>query len=127
MGVKTGQPDLWGCNTTKNPFCPVKHCFAAKITTLLQQAPFARHLSRQKFVGPFIMGLTKSRNVQFGEVAQHLNDAAKPASNETRTQDFFRQASPNYVLVANMLLRLLPAQGKLRLCLDRTEWDFGQC
>ncbi|MEJ7666638.1 MAG: hypothetical protein WKG07_47545 [Hymenobacter sp.] len=22
---------------------------------------------------------------------------------------------------------MLPATGKLRLCLDRTEWDFGQC
>ena len=26
-----------------------------------------------------------------------------------------------------MLLALLPAQGKLRLCLDRTQWDCGQC
>ena len=89
MGIKTGQPDLWGYDTTKNPFCPVKHYFAAKISTLLQQAPFVGHLSRQKFVGQFILGLIKSRNVQFGEVAQHLNDAAKPASNETRIQDFF--------------------------------------
>ena len=70
--TKTGQPDLWGYDTTKNPFCPVKQHFAAKITTLLQQAPFVGHLSRQKFVGQFILGLIKSRNVQFGEVAQHL-------------------------------------------------------
>ena len=105
----------------------MKQHFAAKITTLLQQAPFVGHLSRQKFVGQFILGLIKSRNVQFGEVAQHLNDAAKPASNETRIQDFFREVDLNYVLVARLLLSLLPAQGKLRLCLDRTEWDFGQC
>ena len=31
------------------------------------------------------------------------------------------------MLVAKLLMSLLPAQGKLRLCLDRTEWDFGQC
>ena len=79
-GIKTGQPDLWGSDTTKNPFCPVKPYFAAKTTTLLQQAPFVGHLSRQKFVGQFIIGLIKSRNVQFGEVAQHFNDAAKPAA-----------------------------------------------
>ena len=89
MGIKTGQPDLWGSDTTKNPFCPVKQHFAAKTTTLLQQAPFVGHLSRQKFVGQFIRGLIQRRNVPFGEVAQHLNDAAKPASNETRIQDFF--------------------------------------
>ena len=33
----------------------------------------------------------------------------------------------DYLLLAQLLLRLLPGQGKLRLCLDRTEWDFGQC
>jgi len=71
----------------------VKQHFAAKITTLLQQTPFVGHLSRQKFVGQFILGLIQSRNVQFGEVAQHLNDAVKPASNETRIQDFFRGES----------------------------------
>ena len=93
MGIKTGQSDLWGHYTTKNPFCSVKQYFAAKITTLLQQAPFVGHWSRQKFVGQFILGLIKSRNVQFGEVAQHLNDAAKPASNETRIQDFFAKCA----------------------------------
>ena len=33
----------------------------------------------------------------------------------------------DYLLVAKLLMSLLPTQGKLRLCLDRTEWDFGQC
>ncbi|TGE17818.1 hypothetical protein [Hymenobacter elongatus] len=60
-------------------------------------------------------------------MAQHLNDAVKPASNETRIQDFFRETDLNYFLLAHLLLSSLPAQGKLRLCLDRTEWDFGQC
>ena len=62
--------------------------------------------------------------MQFCEVAQHLNDAVKPASNETRIQDFFREVTINYLLLAQVLL---PTQGKLRLCIDRTEWDFGQC
>ena len=56
----------------------MKQHFAAKITTLLQQAPFVGHLSRQKFVGQFIMGLIKSRNMQFGEVAQLLLSAMLP-------------------------------------------------
>ena len=30
-------------------------------------------------------------------------------------------------MLAQLVLGLLSAQGKLRLCLDRTEWDFGQC
>lgn len=56
-----------------------------------------------------------------------MNDAVKVASNETRTQDFFREVDVNYLGLAQLLLSLLPVQGKLRLCLDRTEWDFGQC
>lgn len=60
-------------------------------------------------------------------MAQHLNDAVKPASNETRIQDFFREVDRAYLVLARLLVSLSPAQGKLRLCLDRTEWDFGQC
>ncbi|GAA3999137.1 IS4-like element ISLpn9 family transposase [Hymenobacter fastidiosus] len=63
----------------------------------------------------------------FCEVAQHLNDAAKPASNETRIQNFFRDVTLNYLVFARLIISLLPSTGKLRLCLDRTEWDFGQC
>ena len=105
----------------------MKQCLSAKITTVLQHLPVVRNLSRQKFVSQFILALIKSRNVPFCEVAHHLNDAVKLASNETRIQDFFRETDLNYLILAQLLLGLLPRQGKLRLCLDRTEWDFGQC
>ncbi len=105
----------------------MKQRLVAKITTLLQHAPVVGNLARQKFVGQFLLALLKSRNVQFGEVAQHLNDAVKVASNETRIQDFFRETDLNYLVLSQLLISLLPAQGKLRLCLDRTEWDFGRC
>lgn len=105
----------------------MKQCLSAKITALLRRAPIVRNLARQKFIGQFVAALLKSRNVQFGEVAHHLNDAVKVASNETRIQDFFREAELDYFVLAQLLLSLLPRQGKLRLCLDRTEWDFGHC
>ena len=105
----------------------MKQRLIAKITTVLQHVPLVRHLSRQKFIAQFIIGLIKSRNVQFCEVAQHLNDAAKPASNETRIQNFFRTVTLDYLALAHLFIRLLPATGKLRLCIDRTEWDFGLC
>ena len=105
----------------------MKQRLSTKITTLLRQVPIVGNLARQKFVAQFIIALLKSRNVQFCEVAQHLNDGVKPASNETRIQDFFREVDVHYLLLARLLVRLLPAQGKLRLCIDRTEWDFGRC
>ena len=105
----------------------MKQRLIAKITTVLQHVPLVGHLSRQKFIAQFVIGLIKSRNVQFCEVAQHLNDAAKLASNETRIQNFFRLVTLDYLVLAQLFIRLLPATGKLRLCIDRTEWDFGRC
>lgn len=105
----------------------MKQRLIAKITTVLQHLPVVRNLARQKFVSQFIIALIKSRNVQFCEVAQHLNDAVKLASNETRIQDFFRETDLHYLVLVQLVLGLLPVRGKLRLCLDRTEWDFGQC
>jgi len=84
-------------------------------------------MPHQNPVNQFVIALLKSRNVQFGEVAQHLNDAVRVASNETRIQDFFRETDLNYLVLAQLLLTLLPAPGKLRLYLDRTEWDVGRC
>ncbi len=104
----------------------MKPCLIAKITTLLHHAPLVQNLARKKFVARFVVGQFKSRNVQFREVAQHLNDRVKSASNETRIQSFFREVPLNYLALATLLVRLLPGQGKLRLCLDRTEWDFGK-
>ena len=105
----------------------MKQCLVAKITTLLHAAPLVRNLARKKFIARFVLGLFKSRNVQFCEVAQHLNDGAKLASNETRIQDFFREVDLDYLALAVLLVGLVPGTGKLRLCLDRTEWDFGRC
>ncbi|TFZ63479.1 hypothetical protein E4631_22665 [Hymenobacter sp. UV11] len=77
----------------------MKQCLIAKITTVLQRAQVVRSMARQKFVGQFVTALLKSRNVQFGEVAQYLNDAVKVALNETRIQDFFREADLNYLVL----------------------------
>lgn len=105
----------------------MKQCLISKITTVLHQAPLVQNLSRKKFIARFVLSLLKSRNVQFCEIAHHLNDQVKVASNETRIQDFFRQVPLDYTALALLLVSLLPRQGKLRLCLDRTEWDFGRC
>jgi hypothetical protein len=99
----------------------------SEITGVLSKIPIVRNLSRKKFIGLFVLGLIKSRNVQFCEVAQHLNNEAKLSSNEVRIQDFFREVDIDYFYVALLLLQFLPAKKKLRLCIDRTEWDFGSC
>lgn len=103
----------------------MKHNFVAQITEILGEVSIVENLARKKFIGEFIIGLIKSRNVQFCEVAQHLRDSAKLSSNEVRIQDFFREVSLDYQQVAILLLSFLPRRRKLRLCIDRTNWEFG--
>lgn len=97
-----------------------------EITSLLTKAQIVKNLARKKFFGQFILSLIKSRNVQFCHVAKYLNDTAKVVSNEVRIQDFFRQVTIDYRQVAILILSLLPCEQKLRICIDRTEWDFGK-
>lgn len=105
----------------------MKQSLIDEITTVLQKVPIVANLARKKFIAQFVIGLIKSRNIQFCEVAHHLNDKAKLSSNETRIQDFFREVEIDYFSVAVLLISFLPKDQKLRLCIDRTEWNFGTC
>lgn len=105
----------------------MKQSLIDQISKCLGEVPIVKNLSRKKFICQFVLGLIKSRNVQFCEVAQHLNDEAKLSSNEVRIQDFFREVNLDYSLMAAFLVSLLPGKPKVRLCIDRTEWDFGSC
>lgn len=103
----------------------MKQSLINEFTAILSKVPIVKNLARKKFIAQFTLGLIKSRNVQFCEVAHYLNDKAKLTSNEVRIQDFFREVKLDYTCVAMLLLHLLPKHKKLRLCIDRTEWDFG--
>jgi len=103
----------------------MKQSFVAQVTEILGEVSIVKNLARKKFISEFVIGLIKSRNVQFCEIAQHLRDSAKLSSNEVRIQDFFREVSLDYQQVAVLLLSFLPRRRKLRLCIDRTNWEFG--
>lgn len=98
-----------------------------EITGILDKIPIVKNKARKKFVILFVLAMIKMRAVQFCEVAQGLNDKVKASSNEVRIQDFFREVELNYEQVALLLAMFLPRRGKVTLCIDRTEWDFGKC
>ncbi|CAN5738311.1 hypothetical protein BH24BAC1_BH24BAC1_28180 [soil metagenome] len=104
----------------------MKTSFNDKIKEFFGKVKIVKNLARQK-VFSFVLGLIKSRKVQFCEVAQHLNQQTQGICNEVRIQDFFRQAALNYEQVALLLCLFLNRKQKVRLCIDRTEWDFGKC
>ena len=104
----------------------MKTCFSDKIKELFSNVQVVSNLARQKFVLNFVLGLIKARKIHFCEVAQHLNDQTKSICNKVRIQDFFRQSELDYQEVALLMALFLGGKGKIRLCIDRTEWDFGK-
>jgi len=105
----------------------MKPSFSDKIREIFIKVKIVQNLARQQFVLRFLLGLIKSRQVQFCEIAQHLNEQVQDISNEVRIQDFFRQVTLDYEQVALLLCLFLNPKEKVRLCIDRTEWDFGKC
>ena len=105
----------------------MKESLEGVIAPILHSAPIVDNLARKTFVSLFMLALIQQRKVQFCELATLLNDEAKIASNQNRIGDFFREANINPKAVANLMLALLPKKVKLRLTIDRTEWDFGKC
>lgn len=105
----------------------MKHSLKSEITAILHSVPIVNNLARKTFVSLFLLALIQQRKVQFCELAPVLNDEAKIASNQNRIEDFFREVTINYQAVARLIMTLLPKYAKLRLTIDRTEWDFGKC
>ena len=102
-----------------------KYC-TGEVTGILDKIPIVENLWRKRFVVMFVLAMIKTRAVQFCEIAEELNNEAKPKSNENRIQDFFREVPLNYEQVALLLAFFMPKKGKVTLSIDRTEWDFGK-
>lgn len=105
----------------------MKQSLKSEITKILHAAPIVTNLARKNFVSLFVLALIQLRKVQFNELAVGLNQDAKISSNQNRIEDFFRQVDVNFQAVAQLMVALMPKKAKLRLTIDRTEWDFGKC
>jgi len=104
----------------------MKSSFSSKVIDLMLCSEIVTHLSRKKCMASCIVAMIRGRSVQFNELAEYMNDQVEESSNEVRLQDFFREVSLNYDQVAIFLAGFLPAEGKISLTIDRTEWDFGK-
>lgn len=104
----------------------MKDFLTAKVVKLMSSFAIVKHLSRQKCATSLILSLIRARQVQLQELAVVFNDEVKEASNERRLQAFFKEAELDEDQLA-FLLSVFLVFGKVDLCLDRTEWDFGKC
>ena len=81
--------------------------------------------SRLDFMSLFLLGLMSAKDVQYESVASQMSGDALEDSKVRRIQRFVADFELDYICVAIFLLSLLPNKKKLRLCIDRTEWSFG--
>jgi hypothetical protein len=72
-----------------------------------------------------LLGMIKSRQVQFHSIAAEIKSDAKKASIERSIQVFFKRFDFDFEKAGLALLSFLPP-GKLDLSIDRTEWNFGK-
>lgn len=85
----------------------------------------AGNKARLEFMASFVMALIQVRTVNLAQIALGLNPLVKIGSNYRRCQRFLAEFSFESEAVGGLILSLLP-KGRLTLCIDRTEWDFGQ-
>ncbi len=81
--------------------------------------------SRLDFINNVCNALIISRSVQYCELADKMTGEATEESKLRQIQRFMGEYDLDYDWVLCFLLLLLPKQGKLTLCMDRTEWEFG--
>ena len=88
--------------------------------------PLATNLARQKcFVGA-VTGLIQAKNVHLPQIAKGFNGHRSNEANERRLQAFLTDYPFDYERIALLMTLFIP-RGRVTLCLDRTEWDFGKC
>ena len=82
------------------------------------------NLNRQDFICKYMTGMLQSRSVQDKEIASHMDSDAKIASDVRRIERFYSSYSIDFELFSLLLCQCLP-KGKLKICMDRTDWKFG--
>lgn len=82
--------------------------------------------NRLEFISLFVLGVIRTKTVNFVQIATALNPSAKNASNYRRIQRLFEQFSFDESKLARFVLRQLGNDTPKVICLDRTNWCFGK-
>jgi Transposase DDE domain len=83
------------------------------------------HKSRLEFFKLVIPAIICAKSVQYQAIGAEMEGDIEERSKARRVYNFITQYELDYEFISYFLLLLLPKKGKLTLCLDRTEWDFG--
>ena len=83
------------------------------------------NLTRIKFIGLFIIAISKVQTVNFEKIAVAFENNAKTHSSLRRIQRFMATFTLDTNIIARLIFTLLPEKPPYRLAIDRTNWKFG--
>jgi hypothetical protein len=83
------------------------------------------NVARQKFLAACTCAIIDARSVQYGEIAAKMDGEASVDSKVRQIQRFMSDYDFDYRHVALFVLFLVPPKSRVTLCIDRTDWMFG--
>lgn len=84
------------------------------------------HKARATFLAVLIKAMLQLQTVNFIKLSQGIESNVKTSSNLRRIQRFFSEYLFSEETIAKLLFAMLPFKENCRLCLDRTNWKFGE-
>jgi hypothetical protein len=82
--------------------------------------------ARMTFLAQFIVAVIRVRTVNLTEIATAFCGKAKVDSHYRRIQRFLKEFTLPRAQIAALVMRMLPLGERWLLCLDRTNWQFGE-
>jgi hypothetical protein len=99
----------------------------SSLTQVLKLYGKGMHGSRLTFLELVLPAIIAAKSVQYHAIAAEMAGDVQEASKEKRIARFISDYAFDEEFVCLFLIFLLPKKGKVRLCIDRTEWEFGNC
>ncbi|MEM6699880.1 MAG: IS4 family transposase [Bacteroidota bacterium] len=93
-------------------------------TEIVLQTDKKINAARREFMTLYVAGMIQSRSVHSKDVASFMDSGVKIDSDIRRIERFYEGYIIDYKLFAMLLCLCIP-QGRVNLCMDRTEWKFG--
>jgi hypothetical protein len=86
----------------------------------------AINLARIKLIAFFITALCKVQTVNFDKLANAFHTITHHSSSLRRIQRFIATFHLDADVIAKLIFKLLPIDGKYILTIDRTNWKYGR-
>ena len=84
------------------------------------------HPARIKTFADLIWAVIKSRTVKLKELAVYVESKGGLRAKISKIERLFLKQDINLVCFGKIMLKLLNSEGKLKLAIDRTNWQFGK-